>query len=70
MDDGFRDLNDLVLHLKGLVLVRSYREWKGADAGELAMYSAEIEHVRDRLPGFAESAGRTGPPADLERSRR
>jgi hypothetical protein len=46
---AFRELDDLVLHLKGLVLVRGVREERGADADELAMYGAEIERVRDRL---------------------
>ncbi len=46
---SFRELDDLVLHLKGLVLVRGVREERGADADELAMYGAEIERVRDRL---------------------
>ena len=46
---SFRELDDLVLHLKGLVLVRGVREERGADAAELAMYGAEIDRVRDRL---------------------
>jgi hypothetical protein len=46
---AFRELDDLVLHLKGLVLVRGVRAERGADADELAMYGAEIERVRDRL---------------------
>ena len=46
---GFRELDDLVLHLKGLVLVRAVREERGADTDELAMYGAEIDRVRDRL---------------------
>ena len=49
MNHSFRELDDLVLHLKGLVLVQRFREGHGADAGELAMYSNEIERVRDRL---------------------
>ena len=49
MDQTFDQLNDLVLHLKVLVLVRRYREGQGADPSELAMFSAEIERVRDRL---------------------
>jgi hypothetical protein len=49
MDRAFEQLDDLVLHLKGLVLVRKYRERHGADASELAMFSEEIERVRDRL---------------------
>jgi len=46
---SFRELDDLVLHLKGLVLVRGVREQRGADDDELAMYGAEIDRVRDRL---------------------
>jgi hypothetical protein len=45
----FEELDDLVLHLKGLVLVRRLREQHGADADELYMYGAEIERVRDQL---------------------
>jgi len=47
--DGFRELDDLVLHLKGLVLVRKVQETRGAGQDELHMYGAEIERVRDRL---------------------
>ena len=47
--DGFRELDDLVLHLKGLVLVRKVQEIRGASHDELHMYGAEIERVRDRL---------------------
>jgi hypothetical protein len=46
---SFRELDDLVLHLKGLVLVRKLRERNGAEATELAMYGAEIERVREQL---------------------
>jgi hypothetical protein len=52
MDQTFEQLDDLVLRLKGLVLVRKYRERNGADPSELAMFSAEIERVRDRLARF------------------
>ena len=51
----FRELDDLVLHLKGLVLVRKVRERNGADKGELEMYRAEIERVRERLADFVRS---------------
>jgi len=47
--DSFRELDDLVLHLKGLVLVRKVQETRGAGHDELHMYGAEIERVRDRL---------------------
>jgi hypothetical protein len=46
---GFRELDDLVLHLKGLVLVRKVQETRGAGHDELHMYGVEIERVRDRL---------------------
>ncbi|MGZ4302745.1 MAG: hypothetical protein ACXVR9_04860 [Gaiellaceae bacterium] len=47
--DGFRELDDLVLHLKGLVLVRKVQETRGAGQDELHMYGVEIERVRNRL---------------------
>jgi hypothetical protein len=53
---AFHELDDLVLHLKGLVLVRSVRERRGADAGELAMYGHEIARIRDRLATAAKTA--------------
>jgi hypothetical protein len=56
-DRVFRELDDLVLYLKGLVLVRSFRERRGADAAELAMYRAEIDRVRDRLANFVKTGG-------------
>jgi hypothetical protein len=55
LEHSFRDLDDLVLHLKGLVLVRKLRERRGADAGEVAMYTAEIERVRERLAELVRS---------------
>jgi hypothetical protein len=52
----FRDLDDLVLRLKGLVLVRKLRERNGAEPTELAMYGAEIERVREQLAEAAKAA--------------
>ena len=46
---SFRELDDLVLHLKGLVLVHKLRERNGAEPSELAMYGAEIERVREQI---------------------
>ena len=34
-DHAFRQLDDLVLHLKGLVLVRRLREQRGADPARI-----------------------------------
>ncbi len=56
-DHSFRELDDLVLRLKGLVLVRRFRERRGADASELDMYSAEIDRVRDRLARLVKTGG-------------
>jgi hypothetical protein len=49
MEKTFSQLDDLVLHLKGLVLVQRLRQQRGADVGELEMYSAEIRRVRGEL---------------------
>jgi hypothetical protein len=48
-----RELDDLVLQLKGLVHVRALLEDRGASAAELAAHSDEIARVRTEL---AESA--------------
>jgi hypothetical protein len=57
MEHSFRELDDLVLALKGLVLVRMLREQRGAGAHELAMYSVEIDRVRVRLANFVRAGG-------------
>jgi hypothetical protein len=57
LGDGFRRLDDLVLQLKGLVLVRGLRERGGADEDELLMYGDEIDRVRGRLARLARSRG-------------
>ena len=54
--DRFRELDDLVLDLKGLVLVRDLRERSGADDSEILMYSAEIDRVRCQLARLARMA--------------
>jgi hypothetical protein len=58
MNDRFRNLDDLVLHLKGLVLVRELRARRGADDGELLMYGAEIDRVRDQLASLVRTGAR------------
>jgi len=52
MGGNFHQLDDLVLQLKGLVLVRKLREQRGADDEELTMYGTEIDRVRERLAGL------------------
>ena len=61
MGRGFRELDDLVLQLKGLVLVRRLREERGADTGELLMYGAEIERVREKLATLVRDPVRAEP---------
>jgi hypothetical protein len=51
-DDGSRVLDDLILHLKGLVLVRDLRRSRGADEDELQMYGTEIARLRRELAGL------------------
>jgi len=55
---GFRELDDLVLRLKGLVIVQGLREQSGADDLELAQYGAEIERVRKQLAEYVRGAAR------------
>ena len=62
MGNTFHQLDDLVLQLKGLVLVRKVREQRGADTEELTMYGAEIDRVRDRLAELMQT-GRTDQAA-------
>ena len=62
MGNSFHQLDDLVLQLKGLVLVRKFREQRGADPDELTMYGAEIDRVRDRLAELVQT-GRTDQAA-------
>ena len=62
MGNNFHQLDDLVLQLKGLVLVRKVREQRGADTEELTMYGAEIDRVRDRLAELMQT-GRTDQAA-------
>ena len=57
MGHDFRELDDLVLNLKGLVLVRQLRDRDGADSGEIGMYDAEIGRIRDRLANLVQSGG-------------
>jgi hypothetical protein len=53
----FQELDDLVLRLKGLVLIRELRQGVSASDEELELYNAEIERVRDRLADLVRSSG-------------
>jgi hypothetical protein len=52
-----RELDDLVLQLKGLVLVRALLESRGASAAELAAHNEEIARVRSKLARVAQAEG-------------
>ena len=52
----FQELDDLVLRLKGLVLVRDIRRRDDADVEELAMYNDEIRRLREQLATFVKDA--------------
>jgi hypothetical protein len=60
MESRFHEIDDLVLQLKGLVLVRELLEGRGAGVGEIDAHSTEIARVRDLL---AEAVSHTGEPA-------
>ena len=57
MEDRFHEIDDLVLHLKGLVLVRELLESRGAGAHEIDAHTAEIERVRERLSSAVRQTG-------------
>jgi hypothetical protein len=63
LGDGFRKLDDLLLQLKGLVLVRQARERRGAEEGELLMYGVEIDRVRNQLARLVRSGPADRSPA-------
>jgi hypothetical protein len=48
-----RQVDDLVLQLKGLVHVRALLETRGASASELVAHSEEIARVRAQLARLA-----------------
>ena len=52
------EVDDLVLRLKGLILVRALLESRGASTAELAEHSDEIARVRAELAGRVREAGR------------
>ena len=43
------DIDRILLHIKGLVLVRALLEARGASQDEVAEHSAELERERERL---------------------
>jgi hypothetical protein len=52
-----REVNDLLLSLKGLVLVRALLEDRGASAEEIREHGDEIERLRARLATLVREGG-------------
>ena len=54
-----REIDDLLLHIRGLVVVREILEQRGASAAELEEHTAELERLKDRLAQLAVSQAET-----------
>jgi len=52
-----REVNDLLLSLKGLVLVRALLEDRGATEAEIRQHGNEIERLRARLAELVREGG-------------
>ena len=52
-----REVNDLLLSLKGLVLVRALLEDRGASETEIRQHGDEIERLRARLAELVREGG-------------
>ena len=48
-----REIDDLLLHIRGLVLVREILEQRGASEAELEAHTAELERLREQLAQLA-----------------
>jgi hypothetical protein len=53
-EHSFREVDDLLLHLRGLVLVRALLAERGAGSDELAAHSREIARVRANLTALVQ----------------
>jgi hypothetical protein len=48
-----REIDDLLLHIRGLVLVREILRQRGVSAAELDAHTAELERLKDQLAELA-----------------
>ena len=48
-----QELDDLLLHIKGLVLVREILRQRGATADELEAHTAELQRLKNQLAELA-----------------
>ena len=53
-----REIDDLLLHIRGLVLVREILRQRGATPAELEAHTAELDRLKDRLAELAVSGNR------------
>jgi hypothetical protein len=54
------ELDDLLLHIRGLVLVREILRQRGASNAELDQHTAELERLKSRLAEIAVPATLSG----------
>ena len=47
------EIDDLLLHIRGLVLVREILKQRGASAAELQAHTEELERLKDQLAQVA-----------------
>jgi hypothetical protein len=47
------EIDDLLLHIRGLVLVREILEQRGASQAELDAHTAELERLKEQLAELA-----------------
>lgn len=52
-----RELDDLVLQLKGVVYARAVLEDRGASPASIGVHEAEIERLRDQLADLVKDSG-------------
>jgi hypothetical protein len=48
-----REIDDLLLHIRGLVLVREILRQRGASDAELQAHTEELERLKDQLARVA-----------------
>jgi len=53
-----REIDDMLLHIRGLAVVRDLLAKRGASAAEISAHSRELESVRHRLAELISGADR------------
>lgn len=60
-----REIDDLLLHLRGLALVRNLLTERGATRAELDAHTAELERLRGRLADAIRGSAGSEPSGSL-----